>query len=109
MPNPHKGEAAFEVDGVVYTLRLSTNAICELETAMDKGLDAIVGNMARLSTVRGLLWAALRDHHPEITMAGAGILIDKAGMAAAMNAVTAALTAAFPPKTDEKAGPTNPQ
>lgn len=108
MANPHKGEVAFEADGKAYTLRLSTNAICELEAALDRGLDAIVASMGRLSTVRGLLWAALRDNHPDVTMAGAGLIIDKAGMPAVMAAVTSALTAAFPPRTEAKDGPENP-
>ena len=109
MANPHKGETSFEVDGKVYTLVLGTNAICELESAIDKGIDEIAMSLTRLSMLRGVLWAALRAHHPEITLADAGVMIDKVRRVPVMNAVNAALVAAFPkPSADAKAGPENP-
>ena len=96
MANPARGEVAFKVADAEYTLRFSTNAICELEDRLDKGLNVIVANMERLSTVRALLWAGLRAKHPEVTMAQAGEVIDACGMAAATEIIGKALTAAFP-------------
>lgn len=110
MANPHRGEVAFEVDGKSYTLTFGTNAICELEAAMDKGIDEIAQSMSRLSVVRGMLWAALRTHHPEITLVDAGAIIDKVRRNAAMKAINEALAVSFPkPDPDAKAGPENPQ
>lgn len=96
MANPHKSEVAFKVGDVEYTLKFSTNAICELEDRLDKGLNTIVANMERLTTVRALLWAGLQSKHDSITLQKAGEIIDQSGMAAATEAIGKALNAAFP-------------
>lgn len=83
-----------------YTLKFSTNAICELEERLDKGLNTIIANMERVATVRALLWAGLRAHHPDVTIATAGELIDLAGVAPVTEAIGKALTAAFPKVSD---------
>lgn len=97
MVNGLRGEVAFKVDDADYTLVYSTNAICELEERLDKGLNVIVANMERLTTVRALLWAGLRAKHPDVTIEKAGEMIDRCGMASATEAIGKALTAAFPP------------
>lgn len=96
MANPHRSEVAFKVEDTEYILKYSTNAICELEQQLDKGLNTIVANMERLTTVRAMLWAGLRAKHEDITLPKAGELIDKCGMAAATDAIGKALNAAFP-------------
>ena len=103
MANPHRGEVAFKAGDANYTLVYSTNAICELEDAIGKGLNAIVADMERLSTVRAILWAGLRSRHSDITMAGAGEIIDLCGVAAATEVIGRALNAAFQ-KTEGKSG-----
>lgn len=97
MANPARGEVAFKVADAEYTLKFSTNAICELEERLDKGLNVIVANMERLTTVRALLWAGLRARHPEVSIQQAGEMIDRIGMAEATEVIGKALTAAFPP------------
>lgn len=101
MANPARGEVAFTVADTEYTLKYSTNAICELEERLDKGLNVIVANMERLTTVRALLWAGLRAKHPDVTIQQAGELIDKVGMAQATEVIGKALTTAFPPAKDD--------
>lgn len=96
MANPHRGEVAFEVGSTVYTLVFSTNAICELENLLDRGLNVIVMSMDRLATVRALLWAGLRARHSGVSLEQAGEIIDLCGMAAATEAIGRALSAAFP-------------
>ena len=96
MANPARGEVALKAGGLEYTLKFSTNAICELEDRLDKGLNTIVANMERVSTVRALLWAGLRAHHPEVTIAGVGEIIDGIGIAAVTDTLGKALAAAFP-------------
>lgn len=102
MANPARGEVAFRVADSEYTLKFSTNAICELEERLDKGLNTIVANMERLTTVRALLWAGLRAKHPDVTIAQAGEMIDRVGMAEATETIGKALTAAFPAPTEGK-------
>ncbi|WP_396190307.1 GTA-gp10 family protein [Flavobacterium sp.] len=105
MANPARGEVALAVADTEYTLKFSTNAICELEDRLDKGLNLIVANMERLTTVRALLWAGLRAKHPDVTITQAGEIIDRIGMAQATEVIGKALTAAFPPnEADAKNG-----
>ena len=96
MANPARGEMAFMVGDEAYTLQFSTNAICELEDYLDKGLNVIVANMERLTTVRAMLWAGLRAKHPNVTIKQAGDIIDRCGMAEVTDVIGKALTAAFP-------------
>lgn len=103
MANPARGEVSFKVADTRYTLKFSTNAICELEEHLNKGLNVIVANMERLTTVRALLWAGLRAKHPDMTIEKAGELIDRCGMAEATEVIGKALTAAFPPPKDSEA------
>lgn len=106
MANPHRGEVVFKAADAEYTLVFSTNSICELEELLNSGLNTIVANMERLTTVRALLWAGLHSKHPEISLKKAGDIIDVCGMAAATEAVGRALNAAFP--KPEKDAPANP-
>jgi hypothetical protein len=101
MANPLRGEVAFTVADVEYTLKFSTNAICELEQLQNKGLNEIVGDLERLSTVRALLWAGLRAKHPGVTLVMAGDLIDAIGMVPATEVIGRALNAAFPPPSKD--------
>lgn len=103
MANPHRGEVTFKVADAEYTLVFSTNAICELEERLDKGLNAIVANMERLTTVRAMLWAGLRAKHPDITITKAGEMIDACGMLVATDVIGKALHAAFPPQDESTA------
>lgn len=100
MANPARGEIALKVGDTAYTLKFSTNAICELEDHLDKGINVIVSNMERVTTVRALLWAGLRAQYPDITIAKAGEMIDRVGMAKATDVIGKALAAAFPAGND---------
>ncbi len=87
MANPHKGETSIEIDGKTYTLALTLNAMCELEDLLgtpEKEVSFIeivhaVTQRKRTSHMRALFWAALREHHPEVTLKQAGTLIQKMG------------------------------
>ena len=85
MANPHRGQVSLGD----YTLSFSVNALCELEDLLDKPMMEIVAAIQtpetmRMSTVRALFWAALRDNHDEIDLAGAGLIVSEFGMKAAM-------------------------
>ena len=86
MANRQRGEAALEIDGTTYTFVLNTNALVDLQQLFSTR-DQItpweeivrLAEAGSLAHVRGVIWAALRKYHPEITVEGAGDLIDKAG------------------------------
>lgn len=107
MANPHKGEVAFDADGKTYTLRFSSNAICELEERLDKSFTKIGAELQaavetdpasiRFGTLRAIFWAGLQDHHPDIDLAAAGdVMIAAGGAVQAMALIGGAFVAAFP-------------
>lgn len=138
MPNIHRGETAeFVVNNKTYALRFSMNALCELENAFGRGIIDIIEEMRvwspadgpdgqpieeteeqrtarvnriRLSFVRTLFWAGLRERHPQVTLADAGELIsDMGGLLVAMERIAAAFAAALPEaRSDDDARPTAP-
>jgi hypothetical protein len=112
MANPLKGEVALQVGGTTYTLRLATNAIVSAETLLDKGVGEIAAMLQdpasfRLGTARALLFAALQERHPEITLEGAGELIGDVGIPKIVSTLAASMRAAFPSvkENPQKAGP----
>lgn len=102
MPNPHKGEVELKAGDATYVLRYSIDAICTLEDALDKGFPAIAEEMSvpanvRLSNLRQILLAGLREQQPDITLREAGELIVLAGGAiTVLGKIAEAFTAAFP-------------
>lgn len=111
MANPHRGQVPLVAGEATYTLSMSINAMCALEDHLQRPIGeimlemyAVQANPGRLSMKlpRAVLWAALQDHHGEIDEAGAGNIIGEAGVAAAMAAVTRAMTLAFPAKETRK-------
>jgi len=107
MSNPTRGSVTFEADGKTYTLHYSTNALCELESLAGESVMRIAAQMAdsdgvRLGMVRNLIWAGLRDHHPEVTVEDAGRIMDALGLDKAGSLVAEAFILAFPQAT--KAG-----
>lgn len=82
MANPHRGEATFTVEGVAYKAVFSTNAFCIAENALDLGTTEIVARLllkGRVGDARVVLWAALQEHHPDLTLEDVGGLIDALG------------------------------
>lgn len=79
MANQNRGEVTFPAGDKEYKLSFSVNALCELEDALDMPV-AKIGDLLndpvnlRLSTVRTVIWAALRDHHEDIDIKEAGKL-----------------------------------
>jgi hypothetical protein len=104
MANPRKGEVALPVGGRDFTLRLSVNALAEVEGLLDKGVNEIIQSLDRVTTLRALLWAGLRQHHPDVSLFDAGDLIGEAGADIVGEKIGEALKAAFP----EPKGNTNP-
>lgn len=110
MANPHRGEVALKVGDLDYKLSFSINAMCELEDLMDRPIAEIASSLndpasLRMSTVRAIAWAALRDHHPDVDIKSAGIMVTSIGINVAMEAIGRAFAMAFP----EAQGKANPQ
>lgn len=108
MANEHRGQVALGD----YTLSFSVNALCDLEDALGKSVARIATDLAdesnvKMSTVRTLVWAALRDHHGDVDLTEAGKIATAAGMVPAMAAVGEAFALAFP-KPSGKEGKENP-
>jgi tail tube GTA-gp10-like protein len=101
MANAKKGEVEFTHDKKVYTLRYSINAMCELEDRMGQSVVAIGALMSdpgrvKISMMRTMFWAGLRDHHEAMTEADAGRLMDGIGLVEAGQMIAKAFEAAFP-------------
>lgn len=104
--NPHRGEVALVNGATTYTLRFSVNAIIEMEDELGEGVNAIAEQISdakrvRMKTIRALLWAGLRDHHPEVTQAQAGEILSDIGMAEAMEPIGRAFALAFPDQQED--------
>jgi hypothetical protein len=117
LANKLKGEVSFEANDQSYTMRFSTNALCELEDALDMGINAVAEQLSkpdtlRLKTVRAVFWAGLRDHHPGMTVDDAGNLVSDITMPKALELIGKAFELTFqdapkvrPPKPGQVAGP----
>lgn len=96
MANDVKGEVGFVAGGKTYTVKFSTNAICEAENILRKSIVQIMADISWLSTRRVLLWAALQPKHPGLELADAGELMDALGPTRSIEVLTEAFNAAFP-------------
>jgi hypothetical protein len=99
MANPHRGETTLEIDGVVYRFCFTIDALCALEDGLDLSIVEISDQMRRgvprLRVIRGLVWAGLMTHHPEVDEQQAGDLIMQATVGALLPAIARALNLAF--------------
>lgn len=106
MANPHRGAVALETDGKVYSLRFTTNSICELEEHFGQPIAKIVTELqdesnASMKMVRAVVWGALLSEQPDITLKDAGNLLDEVGVDALTEKLGLALQRFFP---DAEAG-----
>lgn len=104
MANPHQGETSIEIGGTLYTLKLSTNALCEVEDATGRSISTL-NYVGSLRDIRALFWGALRGAHPKVTLADAGKMMDVAGVKAVSAAVGKAIALAFPPEAGDGENP----
>lgn len=85
MTNPLRGEVEAELGGEIWRLRLTLNAMCEIEERMGKGFMEIVSDLENGRTggfkgMRTILCAAARHHRKDVTPEQIGELIAAADM-----------------------------
>lgn len=64
-----------EIAGKTYRMCYSVNALCEVEARAGGSLDGLMER--QFSATRLLLWGALMEYQPEITLHGAGEIISE--------------------------------
>lgn len=83
MANKERGELRLAAGDQEYTLKLTTNSLCEMEDLAGKVTDVVIAGAAKgsLRDVRWLLWAAMQEHHAATvkTAKDAGRVIDLMG------------------------------
>lgn len=79
MANGFKGEVSLQHEGETYEMVLDFNALCDFEGETGKNaLTALQGfedGNINASDMRALMWAGLRQKHPEITLREAGEIL----------------------------------
>lgn len=113
MANRERGEIDLAFGDERYTLRMSINAIAEIETYLDVGINDLVGMISnpqdfRVGRWRVILWGALLEFH-KCSIDQAGEIMGRAGIDKVVTALGEAMTAAFPEKGADKGDAKNPQ
>ena len=103
MANPNRGGVSVRAGDDEWTFSFSINALCELEEHLGKPIPQIVEAMGdqssvRITDLRALVWAALLDHHDNISLADAGEVATKVGFLVCLEKVGQAFELAFPAK-----------
>jgi hypothetical protein len=86
MANRQKGEISIDVGGTSYTMALTVDAMCQLEDLFSTPQKAMtfqqvieLADGGSIKHLRGLLWAALQLHHPELEIKDISPLVQSAG------------------------------
>ncbi|MGE0362792.1 MAG: hypothetical protein AB7R67_18915 [Vicinamibacterales bacterium] len=81
-----KGEIPFEANGVSYTLALNIGAIMAAERQASSPGDVVTWNdlvdriqASHVTSIVCVFWALFQKHHPDITLARAGELVQSSG------------------------------
>lgn len=98
MGNSIKGEVNFSASGKDWTLKLSTNAMCALESATGKSINEFAEGLGDVKTFRiaDLRLIVCSMLNGSVDENGAGDLIDDVGMEGMMDLVSKAFDLAFP-------------
>lgn len=86
MANRNNGEVSITIDGKVYTMVMTINAMVALEDLFSTPQKSMtfqevseLAEQGSMKHLRALLWAVLQDHHPEIEIGQVSDLVKKAG------------------------------
>jgi len=95
-----QGDVTLKAGGDTYTIRMSMNAICDIEEESGRSFSEVTDEMSAKTKVsvrltRLLLWGGLQEHHEGMTIKGAGVVLEAAGLPDTISAVGKAIGAAF--------------
>jgi hypothetical protein len=107
--NKHKGEIEVEIDGKKLKMSFSSNALCELEDALDRNVNEIAQTMqdpqkVRLKDLRVIFWASMLDHQPDTSIDDTKKLMSSVLPAELVEMIGKAFTLAFPPAKEGEGG-----
>ena len=115
MANRERGESTFQVGDTTYTLKLTCDAMAQLEDACstdDKPMTFpdIVQRMLKGSVkyTRLVIWASLQEFHPGLDIKAVGKLIDKVGGISGMWDVMRQLNDTSKPDAEDADPPSAP-
>lgn len=113
MANAQKGEVSFEALGQSWTIKLGTNAMCEIEDrtgmSINKIGDKLNGDGFTMKLMRTVFVCGMLDHHEGITDRDVGNILDDIGFEQASDVMQRAFVIATPeqkggtPKGNRKA------
>ena len=106
MTNPIRGEVPLACGARTYTLVFDFNALCTLESALNKKANEIVQMLAGEVSgdmVRTLVWAGLQEYWPEVELRQAGRVVGEAGVQTCLDKVIESFRLAFPRPEDANA------
>lgn len=86
MANRQNGEVSITIDGTVYTMAMTIDAMVALEEMFSTPQKTVtfqdVSDMCErgsMTHLRGMLWAVLQGHHPEVQIKDVSRLVQAAG------------------------------
>lgn len=111
MANKHRGEVSLEVDGVAYSMRLSANALCELEGVLQRSAPEVFSSLGHVDfrSLRAIVWASLSESKPGITLSGAGVIIDAVSVKTIVEKIAQLVAVTFPQPDAVEASTENPR
>ncbi|MCJ8139354.1 GTA-gp10 family protein [Falsirhodobacter halotolerans] len=99
MANSFKGQVPVTHDGKTYTMALDFNALCDFEDQTGKNalqaLDGMESGEVSARDMRALMWAGLKQFHPDMTLPLAGHIL-----AENINAIAEAAALMMPQEGD---------
>ncbi|SMO48822.1 gene transfer agent family protein [Melghirimyces algeriensis] len=101
MANKQRGYVQIELDRP-RRLKYDMNALTELEDALDRPVTQLNDQSIGIKELRALLWAGLIHEDRELTLEGAGELVEMENIQTVSEKVTEAMTLAFPPAQQKK-------
>lgn len=110
MANLERGEVSFEASGKTWTMKVGTEAMCQIESLTGKGI-AEVGQLlgsektSTITLLRAVFCGSLQEHHEGITPKECSKLMDEVGVAVIGQKIGEAFQAAFPPAKEGASRP----
>ena len=94
--------------GDKYKLQFDVNAVCEAEEVFKEPLEDVLNDVKKMKQariIRVLLWAALQEHHPELSLRDTGKIIGEMGAEPIEKAIIGSLHAAYPDRVNADGSP----